>query len=170
MAKTSGGVRYSHSGPSSDFKEFRAYSRDWEKTYFSHETGGYVVTDKDRIASAQSSQNEKEKYQKERDMSIDLAEQGHKIEHLSDRNRKKGDTYDVRFDSKKADLKSTKSHNNIEKYVRHAVRDQGANVVIIRIENGANRNKVMGALRNAKRKYGRRIVYYYQADKTLREL
>lgn len=170
MAKTSGGIRYTHSSPSADFKEFRAYSRDWENTYFSHETGGYVVTDKDRIKSSKSSPNEEVKYKKEREMSIDLAEQGHKIEHLSDKNRKKRDTYDILFDGSKTDLKSTSSHNNIEKYVRHAVRDQGANVVIIRIENGADRGKVLSALKSAKRKYGRRIVYYYQSDKTIREL
>lgn len=103
-------------------------------------------------------------------MCIDLAEHGHKIEHLSDRGRMRGNTYDVHYDGRKADLKSTKSHNNIEKYVGHAVKEQGAKVVIIRIENGANKDKVMSALRSAKRKYGRPIVYYFQSDKKLREI
>lgn len=63
---------------------------------------------------------------------------GHKIEHLSDINRPKGETYDIHFDGEKADLKSVSSHNNIEKYVRHAVRDQGANTVIVRLESKAD--------------------------------
>lgn len=170
MAKTSGGVRYSHSSPSREYKEFRGYSRDWEKTYFDSETGGFLVTHKERIESAKQSPNEREKFDKEQSMCIDLANQGHKIEHLLDKGRKKGETYDIHFDGLKADLKSVSSHNNIEKYVRHAVRDQGAKVVIIRIEEGANKENVMKSLRGAKRKYGHRIVYYYQSDKTLRDV
>lgn len=103
-------------------------------------------------------------------MCIDLANQGHKIEHLSDKGRKKGETYDIHLDGLKADLKSVSSHNNIEKYVRHAVRGQGAKVVIIRVENKANKKKVIDSLRNAKRKYGRRIIYYYQSEKKLLEV
>lgn len=170
MAKTSGGVRYSHSTPSKDYKEFRAFSRDWEKTYFDHHTGGYVVTNKERIESAKVSNNEREKFQKEQEMCRDLAQQGHKVEHLSDKNRPKGRTYDINYDGKKADLKSVGSHNNIEKYVKHAVREQGASTVIVRIEGKANKGKAVKALQDAKRKYGRRILYYFQSDKALREV
>ena len=170
MAKGAGGVRYSHSKPSDDFKEFRAYSRDWEKTYFDHRTGGYVVTHKERIESGNESKQEKEKFQKEQDMCRDLAQQGHKVEHLSDKNRKKCQTYDVHYDGKKADLKSVNSHNNIEKHVRKAVREQGASTVIIRISDKANKGKVVKALHDSQRKYGARIVYYYQSDKILHEI
>lgn len=103
-------------------------------------------------------------------MAKDLARAGHKVEHLSDKDRKKGDTYDVSYDGQKADLKSVSSHNNIEKYVKHAVKEQGAKVVIVRVEDKADKGKVMKALRGAKRKYKRRIIYYYQSDKTLREV
>ncbi|MBD5270239.1 MAG: hypothetical protein HDS43_06445 [Bacteroides sp.] len=170
MAKSSGGVRSSHSKPSGDFKEFRAYSNDWKKTYFDHSSGGYVVTHKERIESGSTSPNEKEKFEKEQSMCIDLAQAGHQIEHLSDNNRKKGNTYDIHFDGIKADLKSVGSHNNIEKYVRHAIRDQGAHAVIVRVENSANRDKAIVALRNAQRKYKSRIFYYFQSDKILREI
>lgn len=168
--KSVGGVRYSHSNPSKYFKEFRSYSREWEKTYFDTNSGGFVVTHKERIKSGEASPNEKEKFNKERDMAIDLAHAGHKIEHLSDKDRRKGNTYDVHFDGAKADLKSVGSHNNIEKYVRHAVKDQGAKVVIVRVENGANQEKAMKALRSAKRKYKRKIVYYFQSEKIFKEL
>ena len=170
MSKSVGGVRYSHSTPSADFKEFRAYSRDWEKTYFDHDTGGFVVTDKDRIASGQVSPNEKEKFIKEQEMCKDLAMAGHHIEHLSDKDRPKGQTYDIHYDGTRADLKSVGSHNNIEKYVRHAVKDQGAKTVIVRVEDKANRPKVMKALRDAKRKYRCKIVYYFQSEKNIKQL
>lgn len=170
MAKSSGGLRYSHSKPSGDFKEFRSYGKYWEKTYFDHQTGGYVVTHKDRIRSGKSSKQEAEKFRKEQDMCRELAQRGHKVEHLSDKTRKKGQTYDIRYDGKKADLKSVSSHNNIEKHVRKAVREQGASTVIVRVENSANRVKAIKALHDAKRKYGARIVYYHQSDNTLHEI
>ena len=103
-------------------------------------------------------------------MCLDLAQQGHIVEHLSDKNRRKGQTYDIHYDGRKADLKSVGSHNNIEKYVKHAVREQGASTVIVRVEDKANKGKVVKALRDSKRKYGARILYYYQSDKTLREI
>lgn len=170
MAKTSGGLRYSHAEPSGDYKEFRSFGRDWKKTYFDHETGGFVVTNRERIESGNASKQEKGIFRKEQEMCHDLAEQGHKLEHRSDKGRKKGDTYDVMYDGRKADLKSTKSHNNIEDYARHAFRDQGAKVVIFRIEPGADKKKVGESLRNAKRKYGHTILYYYQSEKVLRKV
>ena len=54
MAKTLGGFY-----PSKDFKEFRSYSRDWEKTYFDHETGGFVVTFRERIETGQNIKQER---------------------------------------------------------------------------------------------------------------
>lgn len=168
--KSVGGVRFSHSYPSEEYREFRSYSREWEKTYFNSKTGGYVVTHRERIQSGNVRKQEREKFDKEQSMAKDLARAGHKVEHLSDKDRKKGDTYDVRFDGQKADLKSVSSHNNIEKYVKHAVKEQGAKVVIVRVEDKADKGKVMKALRGAKRKYKRRIIYYYQSDKTIREV
>ncbi|MCD8386271.1 MAG: hypothetical protein LUD17_05195 [Bacteroidales bacterium] len=168
--KSSGGVRYSHSKPSADFKEFRAYSREWEKTYFDHETGGYVVTHKDRIKSGKQSDNEWEKFMKEQDMAQDLAQQGHKVAHLSDLGRPKGQTYDILYDGKPADLKSVSSHNNIERYARHALRDQGAKIVIFRLETSVKQDKALIALRGAKRKYKGRIVYYSQKDGKIHEI
>lgn len=170
MAKSSGGTRYSHSNPSSDYKEYRAYSREWEKTYFDRDTGGFVVTDKERIESSNESKNDKAIFQKELEMNIDLARQGHKIEYLSDKGRRKGQTYDIHFDGKNADLKSVSSHNNIEKYVRHAFKNQGAKMVIVRIENKADKAKCLTKLHNAKSKYGRKILYYYESEKILREI
>ncbi|MBD5192698.1 MAG: hypothetical protein HDS58_01580 [Barnesiella sp.] len=169
MAKSSGGTRYSHSKPSDDFKEFRAYSRDWEKTYFDHETGGFVVTHRDRIETGQRSKQEREKFDKEQTMATDLATLGHKIEHLSDINRRPKKTYDVTFDGTPAEFKSVGSHNNVKDYIKHAVMDQGAKAIIVRIENKANFSKVLSEMTKAK-KYGRPIYYYLQSDISLRKL
>ena len=169
MAKTSGGVRYSHSAPSQDFKEYRAYSRDWEKTYFDHETGGFVVTHRDRIETGHKAKQEREKFDKEQTMAKDLATLGHKIEHLSDKNRKPKRTYDITFDGTPAELKSVGSHNNVKDYIKHAVINQGAKAVIVRIENRADKSKVLREMAKAK-KYGRPIYYYLQSDKTLHRL
>lgn len=103
-------------------------------------------------------------------MCKDLATAGHHIEHLSDKDRPKSRTYDIHMDGVRADLKSVSSANNIEKYTRKAVKEQGAKAVVIRIENGANVPKVMKALRDAKRKYRCRVVYYFQSDKKIREI
>lgn len=170
MAKTSGGLRNSASAHSTEYKEYRSYGSEWEKTYFDRDSGGFVVTHQDRIESANSSPNEKEKFQKEQDMCRDLAGQGHQLEHLSDKNREPGQTYDVHYDGAKAELKSVSSHNNVEKYVRKAVREQGASTVLIRIEDGANKGKTLKAIHDAKRKYGARIIYYHQSDKKLHEV
>lgn len=168
MAKTNGGIRYSHSAPSDDYKEFRAFSREWEKTYFDYQTGGYVVTNKERIESAEVSNNEREKFQKEQPMAKDLAQQGHKVEHLSDKNRTKGQTYDVNLDGEATDFKSTNGAGNIQSYAKHAIKDQGANTVVFRLES--HKPKMKKALQDAKRHSGGRILYYYSDDKTLREV
>ncbi|MBD5342032.1 MAG: hypothetical protein HDR93_02085 [Bacteroides sp.] len=169
MAKTYGGVRYSHSKPSSDFKEFRAFSRDWEKTYFDRDTGGFVVTHRDRIKSGNQNKQEQKKFAKEQEMAYDLAVLGHRVEHLSDIGRKPKRTYDVNYDGTPAELKSVGSHNNVKDYIKHAVFEQGAKTVVVRIEDGANTKKVLEEMSKTK-KYGRPIYYYLQSEKILHKL
>lgn len=168
MSKSVGGVRYSHSGPSSDFKEFRAYSRDWEKTYFDHQTGGFVVTHKERIESGDKSNEERRIFRIEQEMAREMAELGHKIEHLSDQNRPKGKTYDINFDGKPAEFKNLTTVGNIQKRIVHAVNNQGAKVVIARLDS--IKEGTMKALKDAKRHSGGKILYYTLNDHTLREV
>ena len=163
------GIRYSHSHPSKEFKEYRSYGRYWEKTYFNNKTGGYVVTHEDRIKSAAKSKNAKKVFMKEQDMAHDLAEIGHKIAHKSDESLTKGRSYDVIMDGQPAELKSSKSHNHIEEYIRHAVKEQGAKLVVVRIENGAKIGKFMSELNKCKR-LNCRIIYYKESEKILRDL
>lgn len=173
MAKSYGGVRSSGKIESKDLHaperaEFKAYGDEWDKTYFDDKTGGYIVTHNERIASAQASPNEQDKFAKEQDMARDLAKQGYKIEHLSEQNRPKGETYDVHLDGESADFKSTSGAGNIQGYAKYAVNVQGAKTVVFRLEK--HKPKMMKALQDAKRHSGGRILYYYSDDKDLREV
>ena len=163
------GVRYSHAFPSKEYKEFRRYSKDWEKTYFDKRTGGFVVTHKERVASGNASPNEKEKFLIEQDMAVDLAKMGHKIEHLSDKNRRPKNTYDVTFNGERAEFKNC-THNNEKRYIRKAIKEQGARVVVVRFKENTNKKKAIEELRSAKNQYRRKILYYYQSEGILREI
>ena len=91
------------------------------------------------------------------------------IEHLAENNRPKGDRYDTLFDGVKADLKSTRSHNNIAKYGKKAFREQGADMVVYRLEE--HTEGMLKELKNLKELFpDKRIVYYYQDEQRLREL
>ena len=102
-------------------------------------------------------------------MARDLAKMGHHIEHLAETNRPKHDRYDTLFNGVKADLKSTKSHNNIRDYGEKAFERQGADMVIFRFEQRTNR--IGKELRKLKDKYpDKRVVYYYDDEQILKEL
>ena len=103
----------------------------WKKDYFDNDTGGYFVTERARIAQSEKSKNETIKFLKEQEMCVTLAKNGYAMEHLND---KWGETYDVHMDNIKADLKKTRSHNNIVNYAKDAVRYQGAEMVIFEFE------------------------------------
>ena len=140
----------------------------WEHSYIDA-SGGYIVTEHERIAESQESKQALGVYRKEQDMARDLAKMGHQIEHLGENNRPKGDRYDTLFDGVKADLKSTRSHNNIVKYGKKAFREQGADMVVYRLEQ--HTEGMLKELKNLKELFpDKRIVYYYQDEQRLREL
>lgn len=131
--------------------------------------GGYIVTEHERISESQVSKQALGVYRKEQDMARDLAKMGHQIEHLAENNRPKGERYDTLFDGVKADSKSTKSNNNITKYGKKAFREQGADMVVYRLEEHAY--GMLDELKNLKVLFpDKRIVYYYQDEQVLREL
>lgn len=140
----------------------------WEHSYIDA-SGGYIVTEHERIAESQVSKQALGVYRKEQDMARDLAKMGHQIEHLAENNRPKGDRYDTLFDGVKADFKSTKSNNNIAKYGKKAFREQGADMVVYRLEEHAY--GMLDELKSLKVLFpDKRIVYYYQDEQVLREL
>ena len=140
----------------------------WEHSYV-HASGGYVVTEQERIAEGKINKQEQEVYRKEQAIAKDLARMGHHIEHLAENNRPVGERYDTLFDGVKADFKSTRSHNNIAKYGKKAFRDQGADMVVYRLEE--HTEGMLKELKNLKELFpDKRIVYYYEDEQILREL
>ena len=140
----------------------------WEHSYIDA-SGGYVVTEHKRIAESQVSKQELGVYRKEQDMARDLAKQGHKIVHLAEHNRPVGDRYDTLFDGVKADFKSTKSHNNIVKYGEKALEEQGADMVIFRLEE--HTSKMYWELQKLKKKFPNNdILYYYEDEQIVSEV
>ena len=137
-------------------KKFNSFdSEKWEKTYFDEETGGFVVTEKDRISLSKKSDNEFLKYIKEKGMNVTLANNGYIIEHTNE-------SYDIRINDIKADLKKTAGSGNIEKYAKKAIREQGAEKVVFEFEN--NLKEIHTKLLKLNRDYGIHGYYYFSSN------
>lgn len=115
-------------------EEYDSYNPDaYEKTFFDKRTGGYVVTERQRLAAAKANKQETAKYQKEKNMCLVFAKDGNKIVHLSE---KTGiSSADVTCNGAKADLKRTDGYQNIVKYATHAVHKQGAQMVLFQFDS-----------------------------------
>lgn len=116
-------------------KEYNALPLiEWRKDYFNEENGGYVATSWKRIEEAGKSSHERRKYDREHLICIHYARNGHRIKHLPDRKLNGEGTYDVFFDGIEADLKKTRSTNNIIKYAKRATKKQGAQIILFEFE------------------------------------
>jgi hypothetical protein len=115
------------------------------------------------------SDNEKKKYAKEKGMCVVAADNGFEIELLSESNRANGNTYDIRMNGEKAELKCiTGGASNIVKYAKHALEEQGANIVLYEIPNYDK--KYYEKLAEAKRKTKGRILFYLKDTKIIKEI
>lgn len=152
-------------------REIHKYSKKlWEHSYNSKNADGYVMTEKERIAEAKASKQERKKYKKELNMCMVIADNGHKVEYLHGVNRPVGETYDITLDGTPAELKATSSHNNIEKYAKKAYREQGAKAIVFEFDKESSPD-IYAALHSAKRKYAELSIYFYfKKDKTLRHI
>lgn len=113
-------------------REYESYGDDIERVLFDHNTGGYVVAHHSRLAHGNISKNEREKLEKEMRMAEVFARNGYRIEMLEEADRKSAP--DVLINGIKGDLKSTSSPNNIVKYAKKAIKEQGAGVVLFEFE------------------------------------
>ena len=142
---------------------------EWEHTYLSPEGNGLVVTQLERITESKASKSEKQKFEKELKMCIVLANNGHDVQYLKGENRPSGQTYDIRMDGIKADLKCvTGGAGNIVKYIKKALTKQGGEAVILEIPSHAP--EYYGALAEARRKCNGRIYFYFSDDLDLKEI
>lgn len=143
--------------------------KTWERTYVSPKDIGLVATQLERIAEAAVGNAERNKFDKEMRMCKVLADNGHDVEYLKGVNRPAGQTYDIRFDKVKADLKClTGGAGNIVKYAKKALTKQGAEAVVFEIP--AHHAKYYEALTEARRKCKGRIFFYIADEMVLKEL
>ena len=141
----------------------------WERTYVSPKDIGLVATQLERIAEATASNAERNKFNKEMRMCKVLADNGHDVEYLQGVNRSAGQTYDILFDSIKADLKCvTGGAGNIVKYAKKALTKQGGEAVVFEIPS--HNPKYYEALAEARRKCTGRIFFYFMDDMELKEI
>jgi hypothetical protein len=139
--------------------EYNAYnSAKYKRDYFDEKTGGYLVIEHQRIAQGKRNKQEKEKFEKEQDMCIVLAQNGYAVEYLKEAQG----SYDILLNGIPADLKKTASHNNIVDYAKKAVYRQGARAVVFEFKN--NTKKIQEELDKVK-KMKIRIYYYFTGNK-----
>lgn len=147
----------------------RYNEEEWERTYISPNDNGLVATQWERIAESEASNSERQKFVKEMRMCKVLADNGHDVEYLQGVNRPAGQTYDIRMDSIKADLKCiTGGASNIVKYAKKALTKQGGEAVIF--EFPSPDKKFFDALAEARRKYSGRMFFYVIGENILKEV
>ena len=147
----------------------RYKEEEWERTYISPNDNGLVATQWERIAESEASNSERQKFVKEMRMCKVLADNGHDVEYLQGVNRPAGQTYDIRMDGIKADLKCiTGGAGNIVKYIKKALTKQGGEAVVLEIPSHAP--EYYGALTEARKKCNGRIFFYFSDDLELKEI
>lgn len=97
------------------------------------ETKGRVDVHSSRLENANKNKQERAKFEKEHRMCCVLADNGYKIEMLQE--VAGVPSSDILINGKKADLKATKSANNIEKYGKKAILEQDADLVVFEFED-----------------------------------
>lgn len=87
-------------------------------------------------------------------MCVNFAKAGHTIIYL----RERPGMYDVLCDGSPAELKKTRSSNNLDHYINHALRKQKAKVVLIEFDEESK--DIHSKLRKYQRE-GKHILYYF---------
>ena len=143
------------------WREYQALpDSEWRKDFFCPETGGYLVTSWKRLEEA-SSKNEPEKLEIEHSMCLVFAKSGFKIRHYED--GKPQGSFDVTINNVRADLKKTRSTNNIIRYGKHAIRVQNAEIILVEFEQWNNKFRDVVSELSRKGIHG----YYYVSGSEL---
>ncbi|MDY3352309.1 DUF935 family protein [Riemerella anatipestifer] len=141
-------------------KVYKSYDDTWSKEYFSGQNGGYLVIDKQRIENSNISKRETLKFKKEKEMARVYAQNGYQMElwkEISGISSPDGSANSIAVD-----LKSVSSHNNIVKYAKKAVREQGAEMVLF--EFTKETDEIHWELL-ALKKIGIKAMYYFKDQK-----
>lgn len=121
-------------------------------------TGGFLAQHKTRIPTAKTSPNEKAKYSKEIAMCDVLANNGYATIYKADAPGE----FDVFVNREAADLKQTRSHNNIDKYTKKAVEKQGAKYAIFCFE--VKTAQIIRYINNQWGLHGYKCIYYFKGE------
>lgn len=127
-----------------------------ELTYYNPNTKGWVITDTSRRLKGEQNKQLRDIYNKEKSMCIVLADNGYKISHLGEISGISSS--DITINGVSADLKKTKSANNIKKYAKKALDKQGANIVVFEFEEDSK--EIRNELNNLKKK-GKKVKYFF---------
>lgn len=143
---------------------FEQYDEEtWHRVHLDKKSGGYVVEEKSRVKQAQKSKQERMKYEKEKSMCEFMAQKGHRVEFLNDRDRADG-SYDIRIDGLRADLKQMSSANNIIKKAKDAIKRQKAEIVVF--EFTEKNEAIIEKIHELQRK-GFKFYYYFKGESKL---
>jgi hypothetical protein len=135
----------------------------WELAYFNQLNGGYVAVEKERIAQGKVSKQEEIIFNKEYDMCITLAQNGYRIEYL----KITEGSFDIHLNGLSADLKKTRSHNNLVHYGKKAIKGQGAQLVVFELETLTGR---ITTELNKLKTSGIRVLFFTTAEKIVIDL
>lgn len=138
------------------------YGEEWLHAYASN-NGGYVEIQRERIREGGLSKSERVKFEKELRMCKVLADNGYRVEYLRGIDRPQGQTYDIRINDIKADLKCvTGGAGNIVKYAKKALEKQGGEAVVFELPSGEP--QYYHAITEARRKCKGKILFYIKGE------
>jgi hypothetical protein len=131
----------------------------WRLDFFDSKKGGYLVVDNERIEQGKVNKQEQEKYKKEYNMCLTLAQNGYKVEYL----KMTEGSFDIYLNGISTELKKTASHNNLVDYAKKAVHKQKAKLVVFEFKTmNAETMKEMLKLKGMNIP----VKYYLTNDKT----
>lgn len=94
---------------------------------------GYVSIAPQRLMRLKINKNERNKLLKEMAMADVLANHGFRV-HLVEEDPRRG-SFDALINGVPADFNRTKSHNNIKKYAKRAIKQQQARIIVFQLDN-----------------------------------
>lgn len=137
-------------------QRYKAYGNEYKKFGFEEGNGGYLVIHKKRISRKGLEKEERQIFEKEKSMSIFLKNHGYEVEMLEEVPRVSGP--DILLNGIPADLKKTRSANNIMNYAKKAIGKQGAEIVIIEFE--VENQKIYNEIEALKQE-GIKLIYFF---------
>lgn len=136
-----------------------------ELTYYNERTKGWVITDTTRRLKGNQNKQTLQVYEKEKNMCIVLADNGYRVSHLGEISGISSS--DIFINGIPADLKKTRSANNVQNYAKKALRKQGAHIVVFEFEQETK--EIYAELQDLKSK-GLRAKYFFSGKNEVYDL